>query len=403
MRKLLVLLAFGVVGAALFATTGSAARAAKGSATTSAPAGACAAQLPATMGHFGGVASAMSIAGSCAVHNTSDPANGDPPLINWGGPVMSTDSGPVVVTPIFWEPTGHSMSSAYKNIITRYLGDVAAASGSNSNVYSTLVEYPGSNGANSYDIQLGTPINDTQGLPRSGCSVMHKDRSNIYADGTGYFACLDDAQLTTEIQRVIDANDLPQNDYSHIYVLFLAKGVESCFNGGQSTSPTNPCTINHYKSAAYCAYHSMMGSNWPDYGTVYANMPYPIYQSPVGYTCGTDALSEGFGGLIQSPNGNPDADTEVSPTSHEIMESLTDPNVYNGWYDALGYENGDECAYVWGGTQGAPGAEYNQVIDGNDYMTQQEFSNLDFSNTLANTGTGFGCVQSESAVTPLNP
>jgi len=259
-------------------------------------------------------AQAIAASGSCAVHNTSDPANGGPPLIWWGGPVMaSSTSSPIVVTPIFWNPSGG-------------------------------------------------------GHPTSGCTVASDDTTNIYADGTGYNACLDDEQLTNEIQRVIDAGGLPQNDYSHIYVMFTPKHVESCYYAGSTLTSSNGCTINHHPSARYCAYHSMMGTNWPAYGTIYANMPYPIYASPVGYTCGSDA--GGFLGGLQSPNHNLDADTEASPTSHEIMEAITDPNVYDGWYDQYGYENGDECAYVWGPTAGKFGQEYNQVINGHAYLTR---------------------------------
>jgi hypothetical protein len=60
----------------------------------------------------------------------------------------------------------------------------------------------------------------------------------------------------------------------------------------------------------------------------------------------------------------------------------------------FGYENGDECAYVYGTTSGTAGALYNQQINGNNYITQEEFSNTDFFST------GNGCVPSESAVTP---
>src|SRR5712692_4129747 len=74
---------------------------------------------PARQGRFSGIVRAVAINASCQVHNTSDAANGTPPLIWHGGPVMGTPStGPVVVTPIFWNPAGHSMTSAYKKIIT---------------------------------------------------------------------------------------------------------------------------------------------------------------------------------------------------------------------------------------------------------------------------------------------
>src|SRR2546421_159997 len=131
--------------------------------------------------HFRGVISAVPVGAPCA-HNTDDAANGAPPLIWHGGPVMGTDStGPVVVTPIFWHPAGHPMNAQYRNIITKYLGDVAADSGTHTNVFSTLTEYFGNNGFINYDIQLGTPIDDTNPLPASGCHLNHRDRSGIYA------------------------------------------------------------------------------------------------------------------------------------------------------------------------------------------------------------------------------
>ena len=66
-----------------------------------------------------------------------------------------------------------------------------------------------------------------------------------------------------------------------------------------------------------------------------------------GFTCGSDARFP----VIESPNGNPDADTEISPTSHELNEAITDPDTETGWYDSSGFENGDECAYIFGATQ----------------------------------------------------
>ena len=72
------------------------------------------------------------------------------------------------------------------NLITTYLADVASASGRTDNVYSSLPEYFGTDGAIRYDVQLGTPINDTNPLPASGCKVNSKDTEQaIYADGSG--------------------------------------------------------------------------------------------------------------------------------------------------------------------------------------------------------------------------
>jgi hypothetical protein len=378
------------LGAALLLTAGSllamatplAARAA------TAPPNACA-QQP-RVGHIAGIVPAIGRCNSSAVkaaspasrtvHIASDPANGTPPLLYHGGPVMMTpSSSPLVITPIFWNPSGHTMAAAYKTVITTYLTDVAAASGQNTNVFSVANEYSGTNGQIHYNVSLAAAINDTNALPRSGCTVARNDARNIYSDGTGYNACLDDAQLQAQIATATSGK--PHN-LSHIYVLFLPKAVESCFNAGSTTTSANQCTINHQPSAAYCAYHSEASGT-----SIYANMPFPIYESSIGFTCGSD----GNFGVIESPNGNPDADTEVSPTSHEVNEAITDPDTATGWFDSSGFENGDECAYVFGATSGSAGALFNQTINGGHFLTQEEFSNQDFALT------GGGCVQSSSA------
>jgi hypothetical protein len=372
LRAILALAAVAVVATAFSAAGGTSARAAV--------AKACA-RVAAGKGHFSGVISAVPVGAGC-VPNADDPANYDPPLIWHGGPVMGTDStGPVVVTPIFWHAPGYPMSSQYESIITKYLGDVAHDSGSHTNVFSTLTEYFGTDGYINYQLRLGTPIDDTNPLPPSGCTLNRKDRSGIYGDGSGYSACISDPQVQAETASVVKANKLPVN-FAHIYVLFIPKHVETCFmNGSTSTIRKNfqACTINHEKTVGYCAYHFFTPSNM-----IYANLSYPVYNSSTNYTCS----SEFNFGAVQTPNGNADADTEVSPTSHEIMEAITDP-VQTGWYDGIGQENGDECAYVFGDTLGTPGQLYNQVINGDHYLTQEEFSNQDFLNT------GLGCLQSE--------
>lgn len=389
LRATLVLVAAGAASVTL-ATTGAfaqstASHAQSGCATTT--------RIGSKVGHMAGIVHALPVSNSCKASNPAlvmhkaatkaagVDANGLPPLINHGGAVMGTElTGKLVITPIFWNPAGFPMAASYKALITQYLSDVAKASGSNNNVFAVASEYTGTDGRVRYDIKLGTPVNDTDPFPASGCTVASNDGSGIYADGSGYTACLDDAQVNAEAQAVANATGQPMN-LSHIYVVYTPKGVESCFNPGSTTSTTGgqACTINNNVTAAYCAYHSfvMPGfsfSNTP-FELVYANMPFPVYLSKTGFTCGTDI---NFPGVIESPNHNPDADTEISPTSHEINEARTDPDTNSGYFDLQGNENGDECAYRFGTTYGAAGALYNQVINGHHYLTQLEFSNRSF-------------------------
>ena len=246
--------------------------------------GACAPNAHAPrVGRFGGIVSAVNAQTGCQALNgqalntnsqaAGDTANGTPPLIWHGGAVMGTKlTGPLVITPIFWHPAGHPMTAAYKNIITTYLSNVAQASGRTNNVYSTATEYSGTDGKIRYQIRLGTPINDTGTLPADGCTLASTDTTGIYADSSGYNACLDDNQVIAETDRVVTAKGLPQN-FAHIYVLYLPKHVESCFFPGPTDTSANACTINYQPSAAYCAYHSQAPSS-----TIYANLAYPIYR-----------------------------------------------------------------------------------------------------------------------------
>ena len=118
------------------------------------------------------------------------------------------------------------------------------------------------------------------------------DTLNIYADNSGYNACLDDAQVTGETDRIVAALGMPV-DYGHIYVMYLPKHVESCSKAG-STGRTGTVQINHQPSALYCAYHSQ------DRATPSTRTCLPHLHSQVGFTCGSDASFPD----VQSPNGD---------------------------------------------------------------------------------------------------
>jgi hypothetical protein len=388
LRVTLALLAVGLLATGISALGGSAHAAAS--------ANACLAGAAGKQGRFGGVIGAARVGCGSATDGRDSPvSSGSPPLLFHDGQVMGTNStGPITVTPIFWHPAGHPMAADYESLITQYLGDVAHDSGKNTNVFSTLTEYYGTNGSINYQIQRGNPIDDTNPLPPDGCTVDHKDLTGVYPDGSGYDSCIDDAQVDAETASVVRANNLPVN-LSHIYVLFIPKHVETCFFPGSTNAHNQSCTINHSNvPGGYCAYHTMDANRM-----VYANLSYPIYHSPLQtalFTCGSDAGIAFGRNHLQSPNGTTmtrvDADVEISPLSHEMSEAITDPDVSTGWYDAVGNENGDECAYRFdtplGGTV-ADGNVYNQVINRHHYLTQTEFSNKDFANT------GLGCLESE--------
>ena len=90
--------------------------------------------------------------------------------------------------------------------------------------------------------------------------------------------------------------------------------------------------------------------------TMYANQPYAAF---VPAACDSG----------QHPNGD-DTDATINVVSHEHNETITDPQG-SAWYDRRGYENGDKCAWNFGTVTSG----YNQTINANHYILQQEWSN----------------------------
>lgn len=182
------------------------------------------AKTPVRVGHISGVSGARPASAACQAGNpgnfAGDTARGNPPLIWHGGAVMGRLRRARWSLRHLLGPAGPPEAASYQNLITQYLNDVAAASGSTSNVYSILPEYSGSDGSIRYDIQAGSPIIDANPLPANGCTMTHKDTTAIYADGSGYNACLDDAQVQAQANTVVAAQKLPVN-LSHIYVMYL--------------------------------------------------------------------------------------------------------------------------------------------------------------------------------------
>jgi hypothetical protein len=64
-------------------------------------------------------------------------------------------------------------------------------------------------------------------------------------------------------------------------------------------------------------------------------------------------------------------------TGHELAEAMTDPASPGAWYDSSGAENGDKCAWTWGG----PLATFS---NGSQWKVQGEWSNKAFT-----AGTGY--------------
>jgi IPT/TIG domain len=264
------------------------------------------------------------------------------PLEYHGGAVMTSNTNYA----LYWAPGGYAeYPSGYASGINAWFEDLAHDSGGLLNTDSILVQYKTSGGeVPAYDSHFGGALLDLDPYPANGCSAAPK--------------CLTDEQLRTEIRGYVEAHGLPR-DLQHEYFLLTPAGVESCMDAAG-----HQCS-NGSKHPTYCAYHSYM----PATGgvIVYADDPY------------VNGLNCDFG--EEHPNGNASDSAIGGGLAHEHSESVTDPEL-NAWYDKRLQESADKCrTFKESSEYGAPlgqapnGANYNQVIDGDLYWYQQEWSN----------------------------
>ena len=131
----------------------------------------------------------------------------------------------------------------------------------------------------------------------------------------------------------------------------------------------NTATGNNSKGfgTQYCAYHSSASSTMGE--VAYTYIP---YITDAGVSCGAN-----FNGL------GPHAGITIVG-GHEFAETETDPYPSTGWLDSGGAENGDKCAWI---ATGAQGAAANVKLNTGTFPVQSLWSNA------FNSGSG-GCVLS---------
>ena len=264
------------------------------------------------------------------------PTYGYGPLQYHGGLTMTTNT----TYAIYWQPSNwtqpsQQFPSSYSTLVDRYFGDVAHDSGQTTNVYYTETQYSG--------IQYSSSF--------AGSGVDTATFSSDCTDSATPGACVSDSQLQTIVSNYVSANHLPRNSQTE-YFVFFPPGLGSCLGGAG-------CAFTDY-----CAYHGSAGTG-PG-ALIYANQPY------VENVSGCDA-----GHHPNTPYGYPYGDAVLNVVSHEHNESITD-EFGDAWFDTLGYEDGDKCAWSWGRWIGGGGSTvYNQLINGNPYALQLEYSNAD--------------------------
>jgi hypothetical protein len=265
-----------------------------------------------------------------------------------GGSVQVSPSGsPRKTYAIYWNPnSAGTFATGYQTTINQYFADVAHDSGLCTNVYCSDTQYYQTVGGSKQYVNYNEAVGGSASVADPPTGTGCTDTSG------GTLGCVTDQQLAQEVENVREQNSWPSGSGAE-YFVFLASGFSTCMDA------------SHCFASYFCAYHSSytVTINGSTQTVIYANMPYTGY-APKG--CGTG----------QTPNNNQDADSTINVTSHEANESVTD-YLGNAWYDWIGYENGDKCAWKFGTVSGTSGAEYNQTINGRHYYLQGEYSNQD--------------------------
>jgi hypothetical protein len=261
-------------------------------------------------------------------------------LIYHGGPIMSGNN----LYAIFWVPAklqngqSTSLTAKYQATVKQMLADYPyhGIANNSTQYYSSI------NGVTQYFVSpggLAGAVVDTNPYPVSGCH-----------DAITPGNCINDAQLRTEITRVMTAQGWTPG-LNKLFIVFTSNGEGSC-----TSSNSASCAYTQY-----CGYHSYFGST--SNPTLYANMP---YANP------SHCYSSGSG--QHSPNGDIPSDAVVNVASHEITEANTDPELSAWWDPTNGEEIGDLCAWMFGTADWGNGLA-NQNWSGHNYDLQLEYNN----------------------------
>jgi len=138
--------------------------------------------------------------------------------------------------------------------------------------------------------------------------------------------------------------------YGHEYHVFLASGLDTCFDFGPCYSPDNPPTW------VFCAYHGSI--TFTDIGhVIYSIMPYQNVGNAAG-SCG----DFGLGGL---PNPAP-IDSTATTLWHETAESISDADPNTAWFNTtFNMEIADVCNNM----------RASETLNAHKYVIQPVYSN----------------------------
>jgi hypothetical protein len=167
---------------------------------------------------------------------------------------------------------------------------------------------------------------------------------NSYNDNYSHGSSLTDTNIQQIVSDAITQGHLAK-DTNGVYFVLTSSDV---------TETSGFCS-------SYCGWHT--------YATISSsNIKYAFIGNPD--RCPSSCEWQ----TTKSPNDNTGADGMASIIAHELEEAVTDPNL-NAWYDNIGQENADKCAWTFGSTYTVGnGSIANMKLGTRDYLIQQNWS-----------------------------
>lgn len=204
-----------------------------------------------------------------------------------------------------------------------------------------VVDFTANVGATPY-MTINTLYRDSNGGQPSSVVTYGGSADDAYSSG----AALTEADLVAVVRRAIDNLLLPE-DPSGIY--FVLGSSDVTVSNGTSLSCTN-----------YCGLHNTATT------TAGSQIQYAFVGSAA--RCPAQCAAQTVG-----PNGTLEADAMVNIMANLISTAVTDPTL-SAWYDRLGLENADKCAWDFGPTYTAPnGARANIQLGARHYLLQRNW------------------------------
>ena len=270
-------------------------------------------------------------------HRTNTPHAGAPtagstglitPTIGWhGGPVMGAPT-PYLIWYGNWNQSNGSDTPAGQQIVRDFVHGLSGSS-----YYVTNATYSGVSGS----------------LNVGGLGTSAQEFTDAYSHGSS----LSDAQIAAIVSNAI-AHGLGGGDTNGIYFVLTSTDVNES---------SGFCT-------QYCGWHTrsttLSGASGKDIKYAFVGNSNRCLNACAEQTTG--------------PNGNAGVDGMVSVIAHEMEETNTDPDL-NAWYNRRGAEDGDMCAWTFGGHSVLlpSGAYYNMTLPAigggtRNYLIQRELS-----------------------------